>query len=267
MSGLPVGVQDTGEPDEQRFVPTIISYPIFRIPYFVSRIPYFVFRIPYFASRRDEPRSSGSPGYINFHADPLRCKTIDRPPLCHLLVAKAIVETARSALPKFDHSWDDPETTPMIGTGNVAVGMLVFEFFQPSFQNGAIGDHFALIGGPSSEPTSGGTAVVVFVRFGRGNFLNSALDPHLPFLFGPEEDQRGVGIGQQFLPFMTVVIREENKPPIVHGFQQNNPRRWDAVRGGSGDRHGIGFWKLGGYSGIEPGLELDDGIGINICFD
>ncbi len=75
-----------------------------------------------------------------------------------------------------------------------------------------------------------------------------------------------MGIGSQFDAFGTLIIGKEREAAIVHPFEQNNPRRRNAIGRRSGQGHCIWLGQLGGHGLVEPRLKLLDGVRMGIRF-
>jgi hypothetical protein len=74
--------------------------------------------------------------------------------------------------------------------------------------------------------------------------LDAAFDANLTALRFPVEQQRGARVGRQLLALAALLVGVEHETPFVGAFQQNDARRWRAVRRGGRQGHGVGVFRL-----------------------
>src|SRR5207248_771530 len=88
----------------------------------------------------------------------------------------AIVKTAGATLPEFESCWRDAVAAPVIGAGNVAIGVFVEEFLKFLLEKLARGDGLGLDGSGGADAGAGGTAVEILIGLGGGGARGGAFD-------------------------------------------------------------------------------------------
>jgi hypothetical protein len=109
-----------------------------------------------------------------------------------------------------------------------------------------------------------GTGAEVGVAFSGADPGDGALDADLPFERVPEEDQRGLRVGEQVVAFAAFVVGEEDEAAFIKRAEQDDAAVGHAVGRGGAERHGVGLVELGGDGRIHPFAEQVDGIGAEV---
>src|SRR5271165_1585110 len=94
-----------------------------------------------------------------------RRQPLDEPTAFASGVPQPVVQPAGPALPEFDDRGHDAVSAPVLGAGNLAVGILELEGTKAGFEDFAIGNHLALARGPGAQPGAGRAAMEVGVGF------------------------------------------------------------------------------------------------------
>ncbi|CAM2144862.1 hypothetical protein PT2222_160185 [Paraburkholderia tropica] len=197
--------------------------------------------------------------------DALRREALDAPGVGCVLthVANAVVQPRRTALPEFDRRRHDAIAAPMRRTRRI-LAVLRADFALARFELLAAFDHRALLRRPGADARAERTRLEIRLAFRLAGLFDRAFDAHLTLEFNPVKQQRCVRIGAQFAALAAFVVREEHEAALVHALDQQDARGGAALRVDGGDRHGVRLGQLRVQRLGEPGVELADGIGVDV---
>src|SRR5271166_3563645 len=153
-----------------------------------------------------------------------RRQPLDEPTSLAASIPQPVVQPAGSALPELDGRGDDAVSAPVLGAGNLAVGILELEGTNACFQDLAIGNHLALARCPGAQPRAGRAALEVGVGFLDRGPHDRPFDPNLPLQIVPVENQGRVRVGIELAALAALVVREEDEALLVIPAQQYDPR-------------------------------------------
>jgi len=154
------------------------------------------------------------------------------------------VKPVCTALPKLNPVWNEHITSPVRRPWHFFSRVARFQFFPLLFQFDSIPYNLALPRHPRPEAASPRTASKVGIGFRFRNFFHPARHTHLSFQLRPIKHQCCLGIFHKLLPFAAVVIREKNKPSLVHALQQDHAGGWPSGFVRRGQRHRADIWRL-----------------------
>src|SRR6478672_1845788 len=132
---------------------------------------------------------------------------------------------------------------------------------EASFQFCALWQVAGLIRRPGTQPRNAWTRREIRVGLGAGHALDKALDPDLAAQRFPVEQQRSLRIGRYLVTLPALRVGVEHEASRIGALQQYDTRRWYAVRGRGGERHGVGVFRLLGPGLLHPVLEFDERVG------
>jgi tRNA1Val (adenine37-N6)-methyltransferase len=175
------------------------------------------------------------------------------------------VEAATASLPELDTDRGEAEASPVRRAGDLLAPVTLLDLGEACVERGARRDHLALDGGPGAELARARALAEIRLALLAGHRGDRAGDGDLALDGGPEEDERGAGVGGQLGALAAPVVGEEDEAPVVHALEEHGAGGRVAVGGGGGEGHGVGLVHLGAACLVEPAGELPEGIGMHLA--
>ena len=172
------------------------------------------------------------------------------------------MEAAVTALPELDAVGDDAIAAPEIRQGDLPLGELALHLFHLFVQQGTGLDHLALGRGPGADLAAAGAGEEIGQGLPGRDALGAAVDLHLARQGHPGEEQGDLGVASDLPRLATLVVGEEDEAALVVELEQHGAQPGLAVLVHRRQAHAVGFGDTGGDGGLEPGLELAQGVGI-----
>lgn len=173
-----------------------------------------------------------------------------------------VMETAFAALPELDAIRGETVAAPVLGAGYFD-GVGVAKLGNGGLEIGARGKGLGLLGDGGAEAGLIGAGLEVFLAFGGGYRLDTAVDADLAVELLPIENEGGAGISGEFPALAAEVVGEENEAVLIEAFQEDHTGGGVAVGGCRGEGHGVGLVDAGLKGLVEPETELFDGVGVD----
>src|SRR5438477_985667 len=137
-------------------------------------------------------------------------------------VAKAIVQTIGTALPKFHFIRLESITAPVRRQWNWLVAKALGHLRHARIEHTPAIEHLALTRRPCAQLASDRARMKIDLRFVTRGLFHFSTDTNLPVEFDPVKHKRGVRIGLELFPLCAFVIRKEHEAILIEAFQQND---------------------------------------------
>ncbi len=146
----------------------------------------------------------------------------------------------------------------MGGARNLADGIARGIFGHRLFQRESAFERTGLFGGPGANAAAARTCLEIVVRFGIGDDLDGAAQPHLAAQTFPVKAHGSLFLAKNFAAFLALEIGVEDETVVVESLQENHADIGKTILIDRCQRHCIGVVGLGRLGFFQPfGKELE----------